>query len=337
MKKKIRITTVILLSLLLIACTANDDPNVGYEAFEDSNRVEFYEDDNDGEVERETPAPIVATAFYDYQEFEIALKTFTTDVVIARIVDHEYIGESIVFEFEVLERIFGDAGDRIYVIAERGMEVQFDQEELELDFRPGQVNFYEGVDYLLPLIRIDDAYADIQEDAFVLIRDIVIDLDNPMNSVMYSTPLYWHTEQLELHEDTPREDIIAHVYELVRDIVVIGRTIRSEAVEEIINGSPYVLVVEIGEPIRLAAEQAQVEWGPTDLYEVTVIESLKGEVNEGDEMVILFHADTVFQGERHIVATMPMSPGSNWHEFTSRYSLFQVGQIDEIMLILNGH
>jgi len=87
----------------------------------------------------------------------------------------------------------------------------------------------------------------------------------------------------------------------------------------------------------LAAEQAQVEWGPTDLYEVTVIESLKGEVNEGDEMVILFHADTVFQGERHIVATMPMSPGSNWHEFTSRYSLFQVGQIDEIMLILNGH
>jgi hypothetical protein len=333
MKKILRIITVVLLAILLIACTPDNNP-VGVSDTPEY-MTEHYEGNNNGELDSELSEEIISTAFYDYLEFELVVKAFTTDVVIARYINHEYLDESIIFEFAVSERVFGNAGDRIFIFANQGMETQVDGEDLELDFRPGYLSFSEGVDYLLPLIRIDDAYSHIQEDGFVFIRDIVIDLDNPMNSVMYSTPLYLHTEQLKLNEDTPREDIITHVYELVKDIEITGRTIRSNATENIINGSPYVLIIEIGEPIRLADEQINTDWGATDLYYVTVTESLKGNINAGDELVILFHADTVFYGEQHIVATMPMSPGSDWHEFTSRYSLFRIEQIDEIMLILN--
>jgi hypothetical protein len=333
MKKILNTITVAFIAVLLIACNSNDNPNEEFETYEYES--ESYGGNDNEETDRELSDEITTTAFYDYQEFEEVLKTFTTDVVVARYIAHEYIGDSIVFEFSVSERVIGDAGDRIFIYADRNIVAQIDEEELDIDFRPGHLSFREGVDYLLPLIRMDDAYSVIQEDGFVFIRDIVIDLDNPTYSMMYSTPLQLHTEQLRLDEDTPREEIIAYVYELVKDIAVVGRIIRSEDMEDIVAGSPYVLVIEIGEPIRLAAEQGNVDSGATDLYYVTVTESLKGNVNEGDELVILFHADTVFQGERHIVATMPMSPGSDWHEFTSRNSLFRIGQMDEIMLILD--
>lgn len=339
MKKRMFVMMISLLTLLISGCTGTDNSH-GYsgdlepydgvtsdEKNHNQERPESYEEEQD-------TATIIQRAMIDQRELESLLSEFATDVVIARYVGHRPFGGLTEFEFVVSEVVVGTAPETIFIYVAGGMEIGF-LEGYEDVPRPGEFSFSPEVDYLLPLIRIDSAYSITHQDGFVFIREIIIDLENPSNSTLYGAPLYLHTD-LTLDGSIPREDIIAHVYEFTKDNVATMGAIHSDNMEDIITGSPYVLVVEIGQPRRLASEQAVTDWGLTDLYYVTVVESLKGDLEVGDDMVILFHADTVFPGERHIVATRPVVEGYHWHEFTSRHSLFQMEQLDEMMLILNN-
>jgi len=49
---------------------------------------------------------------------------------------------------------------------------------------------------------------------------------------------------------------------------------------------------------------------------------------------MIFFADTVQTGEKHIVAVTPLTDCGYFYGFTSRYSLFRMDQLDEILEIL---
>ena len=104
---------------------------------------------------------------------------------------------------------------------------------------------------------------------------------------------------------------------------------RSEEMEDIINGSTYVWVMEVSELGRLTSGTSV--WISTDIYYVTVIESLKGQKEAGYEARTIFFADTVFLGEQHIVALDPPREGGSNYSFSSRNSLFSMDDLDQIL------
>jgi len=281
---------------------------------------------------------------YEYRTFEEALLEFATDVVVAQYVGHRPFSDNLTeFEFIVSKRILGDAADRIFVYVRHTDATVFGSERSVL-YNPGDFTFVPGVEYLLPLTAINSPYAMTHEDGFVFILNIVIDLEQPQNSIMYSESLYHHAEGLDFNSrNISREQIESYVGELTRDITPPRGVIRSESIEDIVLGSPHIFIVEINHPLRLSGAQLVTDVMLTDIYYVTIVEVLKGEIVLSDDLadpdggfLITFFADTVLPGERHIVAVRPIEEGSPWFDFTSRNSLFRMDQLDEIMLILSG-
>lgn len=296
--------------------------------------------DTNQDVEVNIPESL---ASYDYYTFEEAVLEFATDIVVAQYVESQPFGENItVFEFVVTDRILGEATDRIFIYATHNISAHVGTHERVVSYIPGDLSFVSGVDYLLPIRNINSPHSAIArtEDSFVFIRNIVIDLAEPSNSGMYSEPIDYHIVGMTFSEETMLEEIIVFVEDLAVQIEATERWervfIRSEIMEDIIKGSPYVWVVEINEPLRLSEEQSVTDWGLTDIYYVTIIESLKGDVNGlMNEFLITFTADTVFYGEQHIVAAQPISKDAiDWFVFTSRNSLFSLDRLDEIRAIL---
>ena len=294
----------------------------GYPSIRTSPCGAFTFTDNNEPVIEEFPLEEFS---FDYFTFEEALLEFATDIVIVQYASSRPFGYNLTeFEFIVLERILGDSTDRILV--------------REVSHWGGGLEFSHGVDYILPLMRANSPYLNIDDDRdrFVFLRNTVIDLEEPVNSVMYSESLDSHVGTTNLVESTSAEEIISFVEAIAEQIQNKQRRelifTHSEEIQDIIDASPYVLVVEVNAPFRLSYEQTVNEGGLTDLYYVNVVQSLKGDFN--GEAVIAFSADTVFTGEKHIVAVQSTREGSNWFFFTSRNSLFSINQLDEIMLIL---
>jgi len=276
---------------------------------------------------------------YEYLTFEEVVLEFATDVVIAQFIGQRPFGNNLTeFEFAVQDRVLGNAADRIFIYAER-THAHVTGTEREVAFEPGVLSFEAGIDYLLPLIRITSPYANTHEDGFTFIRNfIVINLDAPSDSVMYSEPLALHATGLDFNARTlESEQILTYVAELTADNSPAIEPIRSELLQDIIHESPYILLVEINEPLRLSRQQATTDWMRTDIYYVTVIQSLKGDYTTSEEgdFVVIFFADTVSPGEQHIVAVRPIDEGNYWHRFTSRNSLFSVDQMNEILSLLS--
>ena len=288
-----------------------------------------------------TPSP-ERVASYIYLTFEDATVMFATDIVIAQYVGSKSFGEyQIEFEFVVSERLLGNATERIFIYAGSNIHADVSGHDREVSYMPGRLNFIPSNSYLLPLIGTSSPYSRGNDDGdnFVFIRNLVVDLDTPPNSIMYSELLSEHTASLDIDERTSAQEIISLVERLAELIESMPERrpvfIRSQEIEEIINGSPDVLLVEISEPRRLSHEQLFTDGGLTDLYYVTVIQPLKGTQEVGDELILTFVADTVQIGERHIVA-VSQNPGGFFFQLTSENSLFSEDQLEEIMFILNN-
>ena len=314
--KKILMMLVLLIALTLSACTAYDPISEQTEyALSEQPRFE---------------------ATYHYLTFEEALSEFATDVVIVQYVDHRPFGDNLLeFEFIVLERVLGYAADRIFVYVDPTIEADVFGSDMAVVYRPGDLTFTHGTTYMLALIGIDSPYANTRENGFTFIRNIVINLDDTASSMMYSEPLALHSESLDFDGSDVVQEIISYAIELTYDNPPAMEVIRSQAVEDITNESPYVLIVEINEPLRLSNEQESTDWMATDIYFVTVVEALKGDINVGYEFVMIFNADTVLPGERHIIAIEELEEGIGWYRLTSRNSLFQMSQFDEITSVLS--
>ena len=297
-------------------------------------------DAQDSPSARVTPS---AEASFAYMTFEEAITEFASDVVIAQYKGSRPFGTSLIeAEFIVLDRILGYAGDRIFVYSENNVSAGIFGTELSVAYMPGNLEFSNGTTYMLPLIRVSRAHTNIQDEGFVFIRDIVINLDNPTMSVMYSEELSRHSTHLDFDtlSNARGMDInsflVSYVNDLTRHNTPSRGIIKSNEIEDVLNESPYVFLVEIGEPLRLSHEQHNTDLMATDLYFITIIRELKGNAVITYDTVMIFVADTVSQGQQYIVAVEPIIEGSSWFQLTSRNSLFQMGQTAEILRLLNN-
>jgi len=258
-------------------------------------------------------------------------------VIVQHIGSRPFGERSTEHEFIVIERIFGNAADRIFVYTERH-NAEVSGVDRPIYYRPGDVTFEVGTTYILPLWGRTSVYGKTHEDGFALRADTVIDLDDLSNSVMWTESLFLHTDFFDsfthLNNDHVRDELIAYIKEWTKDNSFdMEEYIKSEETEDIIHGSPYVLVVEVNEPRRLVHEQIIRDWMETDLYYVTVVHALKGDLDVGVILDVTFFADTVYTGEQHIVALAQRRQGG-FYDFSSRNSLFSMDQLDDIMWII---
>ena len=338
-----KISFVLLLSIYLFGLTACNNQTERITPIQRSSDVNvsflefryFLEKEEMIQVQESLDASM-SIAEYEYFTFEEATLEFATHIVIAQYVGSRSFGDlHREFEFEVLDEILGKTTERIFVFLQH-----IETKGYMRSINQGDLSFEVGVDYLLPLINTDsvDSIVERDGDQFAFVRQIVIDLDDPSNSMMYSEHLDDHIEGIDLDEETTVEAIISFVEELAEEIEAEGRTeiiiIDSDDMGEIFAGSPHIWIVEIGEPIRLAHEQAVTTWVSNDLYYTNIAEVLKGDGAIGDERLVVFPPDSVFTGERHIIAVVNNFPEGSFYDLTSRHSLFSIDQLEEIREIL---
>ena len=254
-----------------------------------------------------------------------------TDVVVAEFVGRRPFGQRTTeYEFIVHDRIFGNAADTIFVY------VVYD--EMSHRFVDPDLQFTTGTQYLLTLIKLADIYTSFHYDAFIFINDLMLDLNDPSGSTMYNQPLSLFSDMNFDSNGLTKEHIISYVRTLPRNphLTVDRVFITTDNLWDIINGSPYVLIIEITEPIRMASEALHSDIRSTDIYYTTVVEVLKGDLQVGDVVTVTFFADTVFLGETHIVSIAPLSGSSCYQIFTSSHSLHSMEQRNEIISIIRG-
>ena len=270
-----------------------------------------------------------------YISFEDAL-LMSTDVVIAQYVGQRPFGQDLTeFEFLVNDRILGNAANTIFVYARNSCVSIIGSESVSC-YNMGGYQFTKGTNYLLALEKLWGVELNTHEDGYIFISGLVINLDNPLMSTMYNEPLHLHSSELNFrNRSISSEEITSFVSEFTADNPPARQHIRSDCIEDIIKGSPYVLFVEINEPRRLVSEQVTRDWMETDIYFATVIRALKGDVDTGYELAMVFFAYTVQTGEQHIIAAERISEGGTF-VFTSRNSLFASEQLEEIMLIVES-
>jgi len=266
-----------------------------------------------------------------YLTFEEAAQ-MSTDVVVAEFVGQRPFGQSQTeFEFIVHERIFGNAADRIFVYTHdntRNTVMIAGHSSMDSDRQ-----FTTDTQYLLLLYKIADVYANTHEDGFVFLTDLILDLNDPSISTMYNEPLTLHSTGMNFNSRSlTSEEVVSYVSNLTRNNTPARDFIRSDSLEDIIEGSPCVLIVEISEPWRMARYGVM---GLNDIYYTTVVEVLKGDKQIGDLVRVFFFADTVFPGERHIVSIEQLIEGDPFfYVFTSRNSLHSTAQLDEIIALI---
>jgi len=254
-----------------------------------------------------------------------------TDVVVAEFVAHRPFGQrASEYEFIVHEQIIGNTADTIFVYVV--------YEEQSHVFADPAFQFTVGTLYLLPLIQINNIYASFHYDGYMLERDLLLNLDDPSRSTLYNQPLSLFSNIDFTSSNITREYIISYVRMLPRFpfYTIDSIFITTDYLRDIINGSPYVLVVEITEPVRMSSAQPHTDIVATDIYLTTVVEVLKGNLQIGDIVQVVFFADTVLPGETHIVSVTPTSTSSYFQMFTSRNSLHDLEQRDEIAAIIRG-
>jgi len=269
-----------------------------------------------------------------YRSFDDAL-LLSTDVVIANFVKQRPFGVSLIeLEFRVVDRILGNAADIIYIYLSQN-EVSIISGVGEASYNQGNLAFGTEVNYILVLRRLEGATLKTHEDGYIIIADIAINIDDPTLSTMYNEPLSRHSKELDFSSRSLSKDqIVTFIKEATINNQLAREHIRSDKIEDIINGSPFVFVVEIDEPRRLMNQQATHDWMETDIYYCTVVKALKGDFGIENAIAVIFYANTVKKGEQHIIAIEPLEKGSTTFLFTSKNSLFRMEQLEEIMAII---
>jgi len=255
-----------------------------------------------------------------------------TDVVVAEFVARRPFGlRASEYEFIVHDRIIGNAADTIFVY------IIYD--EMQHRFVDPNLQFSTDTQYLLALIKDNNIYSTLHYDGFLFVNDLILDLNNPSRSTMHNQPLSLFSQMNFDSVGLTSEHIISYVRTLPNNPHhrVDRVFITTDNLRDIITGSPYVLVVEITEPISMSSDfphRADIIF--TDIYLTTVVEVLKGDLRVGDLVDIIFFGDTVFPGETHIVSVAPSSGSPYFQVFTSSHSLHSLDQRDEIMAIIRG-
>ena len=318
MRKKILLSIVTLLSIAFLSACSNEKA-----------MIEADEVQND----YETLPRVFAT--YEYLNLEEMIEAHATNVVVAQFIGRTQMNEYVAaYEFSVQENIFGEAEERIVVYHLLGVDATTQDETRTISFGDDSLGFEAGVNYLLPLLRIDDPYSEM-DGGFMLLANMVLNLTSPAESEMYGEPIYYHSEHIcdnHLEGGGATTFLLDYIESIVEhmDEPEINVLTSDSSMDEILLNSPNVLAVEIGTAYALAQPG-----GLTDVYYVTVLESLYGGIPEGSQLIVSFFAGTVHPGEQVVVATVAICDDNIWHDFSSRNSLFSMEQLDEIRRVLS--
>jgi len=177
-------------------------------------------------IESSSFSPINSIGHYHHLSFEEAVLNRATNIVVvnylgSRMIDNTWLE----FEFAVVENILGETTERIMVHVDvttethllgHGSHSHHNQREA--------LGFQRNVNYLLPLTNINDPYFDFNlwtaNDIFVFIRGIAVNLNNPIESVMYGENLNEHIDGVNLLARDAYDQIIELVEELAIEIEV---------------------------------------------------------------------------------------------------------------------
>ncbi|MCL1904215.1 MAG: hypothetical protein FWF94_07345 [Oscillospiraceae bacterium] len=284
------------------------------------------------------PPALFRSVTFEYHTFEEALTDFATDVVKVHYIAQKPFGEQqslTEYEFTVLDRVLGNAADTIFVYTEgeENIDATFIGTDKDISYTPGDLEFNTESTYLIILQKILSPLASTQDDGYTFLDDIVIDLEKPSNSRMYSEALDNHSDDFRFNDHPSEDEIIGYIKELTnqKQEPIYNHFPENETTENILKGSPYVLSVEVGELFTAP----RTDWMSTDVHHVTVTKVFKGDILSGHECLITFTANSVKVGEQYIVAVEPIEEGyDDWFRLTSVNSLFDVELQGEILKVL---
>lgn len=325
MKKLLFLTIFVFTMAFLIACGTDTNSTVHNPIF----------------PEECTCGRMTATVFY--QDFESALLE-STNIVVAQLVERRPFGHSREeLEFIVIDQLYGRTSDRIFIYLSHNVYISVSGGDHDIPaFRETDVEFEKGIDYLLTLRMIDSVVSNFNDYAYFLMNSaLVVNLDTPIESTMYSQPLELHATELDFADLTLTADnIIEFVVDLVDDYGTPAhdyRNIRSNKLDDVVNYSPIIVEIEINEFI----DSSHSCFRAADWFRVTVVDSLRGGFEIGYYFKTIFFMGTVTTGERYIMTLRegtfyPHSgTGLEMHMPNSRNGIIDVSYFDEILAIIN--
>ena len=348
MKKFIVLFLTLTLFIPIIACTTTNDNGLN-DINDDANTVDsdcqLLNDleNNDEYLEQPTQCCSPLTGSMHYITFEEALRA-ASHIVVAQLVARRQFGcfqEEL--EFVVSERIHGTTPDRIFVyISSHHTSVLNTPHSLG---RGDNMEFEYGVNYLLPLSILNTVISNFHEDGFELSSiGPFINLDSPHLSTMYGEPLSYHATSIDFSSRSLESDeVIFSIQETTMNNVVFDQDrnransmfIRSNRIEDIVLRSPNIVIIEVDEVTHTLDNCIFTRDG----LAITVVHSLKCNMEIGDRLEITSFIGDMEVGERYIIALDNPSafaaPSSGLHlsRLTSRNSVFpmeyeqQIGEI----------
>lgn len=247
-----------------------------------------------------------------YSTFEDNLD-YATDVVCGEFTGSEPYGNNTLYYFNVKECIYGNAPDRITVLA-NNMDLTVikradDSIQNVAEYNETDNQYEPGKSYLLVLINGNMAEAYKKILTYHVICNIFIDINDIAGAQMYGDPIGSHTKELDFSTVT-KDSLIEYIKARTADNVPEGESwygcIYSDSVADIIEGSPEVIKV------RIDSTESIIRGDLHDIDEMncTVVEVFKGDLQPGSEIIVSFFPDTVKEGDEYTVAVKVVNPGA---------------------------
>lgn len=258
-----------------------------------------------------------------YVTFEQIVKQ-ATDVVKAKCVGSNQAGDDMEYTFEVIERFSGEDVDEFKV-----RTLDYNASGLASTLTVYQSDSYKiGKEYYLFLTRWVSVYYD--HDLYInFLAFVHAPADNVSQATVYNEHISKHSQLGEEFDATTFEEYIKALVESRTDTEINmyegEKYILSNDMNTIIDGSPYVIEIQVNEFDRINEE--------TEISNCTITKVLKGDMVVGSTERVIFPLGKVEPGKKYIIAAT--KNGSLHVNFSSKNSLFDVSQYDAIMECIN--
>jgi hypothetical protein len=247
-----------------------------------------------------------------------------TDVVKAKCVGSNQASDDIEYTFEVIERFSGEDVDEFKV-----KTMDYNASGSGTSFTVYQSDNYKiGKEYYLFLTRRVSVYYDY--DLYLnFLAFVHVPADDVSKATIYNEHISKHSQLGEEFDAVTFEEYIKVLIESRTDEEINmyegEKYILSNDMNAIIDGSPYVIEIQVNEFDRINEK--------TELSNCTITKVLKGDMEVGSTQRVIFPKGKVEPGKKYIIAaTIIESP---YVVFSSKNSLFDVSQYDAIMECIN--
>ena len=321
MKKTLIITICCFLTITLLGCQTSD-VNKDLPNDNTANVITGIESEikNSEETKNDSSSPVIGyqpsgngdyevQASVAYYSFEEACER-ATDVVVATFEGTRPFGAFYTeYCFYVKETIVGNAKGKISVIK---TVMKNSANETVEGYNSSPLFLEYNKDYMLIILNETTVYSKM--DYYSFICNLVIDVENIGNSTMYNQPLALHSKTFDFSK-ADKSAVIDYIKKFVKDDPTFSpvKFAADPSMEDVIAESSNILVVEINECTRNVVSHTR----DTGFYNCKVLETMKGFINSGTTIQIIFSNDDVSEGDTVIVA-LSNTGRSSYYSLTSR-------------------